>query len=629
VTIRVLPPDVAAKIAAGEVVERPASVVKELVENAIDAGAKTIRVEIQSGGKRLMRVMDDGSGIPTEEVPLAFARHATSKLASVDDLSRVMTLGFRGEALASVAAVSQLTLASRPAAQAAATRIRLEGGQQISLGAAGSPGGTIITVENLFYNVPARLKFLKADATEAAHIHRIVSHYALAYPRIRFALQSDNRTTFQTNGSGDLFDALAAVFDLETARQMILVEHEEVGERGSRGEEARARGGEQNVNNPRLFASSPHASSLPLFVYGYAGAPALHRGTRDQIIFFVNKRWIQDRSLNQAVVQAYQTFLPVGRYPVAVLNIEVDPAEVDVNVHPTKAEVKFRDPRAIFKAVQKGVRQAVAAAAPVPAYGAHPPPSYSFSGDYGGHAGDTAPWRTSFGERSGSDFSQFGFEAQRTLPFSSSEEAEGSRQPLVVSPAAMAMPLLRVVGQIQQMYIVTEGPDGLYLIDQHAAHERILYEKLAAQKAQAAVARQQLLEPVVVELTPGHAALIEAELAALTEVGFELEPFGGTAYRIRAVPEILVQADPAQALVDILAEMADGAIPLARETHEKIAITVCKRASIKGGQVLSPEEMRELVRQLEATSAPRTCPHGRPTMIHLSAAQLAREFGRI
>ena len=620
-TIRVLPPDVAAKIAAGEVVERPASVVKELVENAIDAGAKAIRVEIQSGGKRLIRVMDDGSGIPAEEVPLAFARHATSKLASVDDLSRVMTLGFRGEALASVAAVSQLTLVSRPAAQAAATRIRLEGGQQISLGAAGSPGGTIITVENLFYNVPARLKFLKADATEAAHIHRIVSHYALAYPQIRFALQSDNRTTFQTNGSGDLFDALAAVFDLETARQMILVEYSEDGEE--------ARGREQNIDNPRFLASSPLPFFASSLVHGYAGAPALHRGTRDQIIFFVNKRWIQDRSLNQAVVQAYQTFLPVGRYPVAVLNIEVDPAEVDVNVHPTKAEVKFRDPRAIFKAVQKGSARSGGSSGASASLWAQPTPSYSFSGDFGGHAGDTAPWRTSFGERSGSDFSQFGFEAQRTLPFSPSQERKVHANHWLASSAATAMPLMRVVGQIQQMYIITEGPDGLYLIDQHAAHERILYEKLAAQKAQAAVARQQLLEPVVVELTPGHAALIEAELDALTEVGFELEPFGGTAYRIRAVPEMLGQADPAQALVDILAEMADGAIPLARETHEKIAITVCKRASIKGGQVLSPEEMRELVRQLEATSAPRTCPHGRPTMIHLSAAQLAREFGRI
>jgi DNA mismatch repair protein MutL len=619
VTIRILPPDVAAKIAAGEVVERPASVVKELVENAIDAGAKTIRVEIQAGGKRLIRIMDDGEGIPTEEVPLAFARHATSKLASVDDLSRVTTLGFRGEALASIAAVSQLTLVSRPAPQAAATRIRIEGGQQMALGAAGSPGGTMITVENLFYNVPARLKFLKADATEAAHIHRVVSHYALAYPHLRFALLSDNRLTFQTNGSGELFDALVAVFDLETARQMIRIEHEEGGTR--RDEEAKRRG---DPEADRVFAASRHESSPPhVTVHGFAGAPALHRGGRDQIIFFVNKRWIQDRSLNQAVVQAYHTFLPVGRYPIAVLNIELNPAEVDVNVHPTKAEVKFRDPRLVFKVVQKGVREAVTAAAPVPTA------SYGFSNDFGGHAGDTAPWRTSFAPGHGSSaYNQFGLEVQRTLPLSSTEAAEGDRQPLA-ELATVKLPLMRVVGQIQQMYIVTEGPDGLYLIDQHAAHERILYEKLVTQRAQAAVARQQLLEPIVVELSPAHAALVEAELEALTEVGFELEPFGGATYRLRAVPEILGQADPVQALVDILAEMADGAIPLARETHERIAITVCKRASIKGGQVLSPEEMRELVRQLEATSAPRTCPHGRPTMIHLSTVQLAREFGRL
>jgi DNA mismatch repair protein MutL len=590
VGIRILSPEVAAKIAAGEVVERPASVVKELVENAIDAEAKAIHVEIQGGGKRLVRVMDDGLGISADEVPLAFARHATSKLESVEDLGRIKTLGFRGEALASIAAVSQLTLASRPAAQAAATRIRIEGGQQTSLGSAGAPAGTIVTVENLFYNVPARLKFLKADATEAGHIHRIVSHYALAYPHVRFMLQSDKRTTFQTTGKGELFDALAAVFGLETARQMIFVESESVSE--------------------------------GVKVYGYVGAPSLHRGSRDQIIFFVNKRWIQDRSLNQAVIQAYHTFLPVRRYPIAVVNIGLDPSEVDVNVHPTKAEVKFREPRIMFKAVQKAVREAVIGASPVPTYGTTPS---GFSDDFGGgHAGDMARWQPSF-DRRGSSFSQLGFEAQRTAPFAD----ETDTQPLDLPAPPGKIPVIRVVGQIQRMYIVAEGPDGMYLIDQHAAHERILYEKLMAQKAQAAVASQQLLEPVTVELSPGQAAVIEAELDALVEVGFELESFGGATYRVRAVPEVLGQAEPAQALVDILTEMADGAIPLARETHEKIAITVCKRASIKGGQVLTHEEMRELVRQLEATSAPRTCPHGRPTMIHLSAAQLAREFGRM
>jgi DNA mismatch repair protein MutL len=601
VSIKILPPDVAAKIAAGEVVERPASVVKELVENAIDAGATAIQVEVVGGGKRLVKVMDNGCGIPEAEIPLAFARHATSKLTSVEDLHRVTTLGFRGEALASIAAVSQLTLASRPAAQPAAARIRLEGGQQTSLGPAGAPAGTIITVENLFYNVPARLKFLKANATEAGHIHRIVSHYALAYPHTRFSLMNDNRATFQTNGNGQLFDALAAVFSLQTARQMIEVA-----------------GSETNPQNGQSIKIS-----------GYTGSPALHRGARDQLIFFVNKRWIQDRSLNQAVVQAYHTFLPVGRFPVAVLNIELDPAEVDVNVHPTKAEVKFSDARTIFKAVQRAAREAVVLAAPVPNYGTHLAPSPHFSG---GHAGDVPAW-TPLSSQQGQlgGFSQFGFEAQRTLPLDNYEDFAGNDEEWLAQPPdePAKLPPMRVVGQIQQMYIIAEGPDGLYLIDQHAAHERILYEKLIAQKAQAAVSRQQLLEPVVVELSPGQAAIVEAELETLTEVGFEIEAFGGAAFRLRAIPEILAQAEPAQALVDIVAEMADGAIPLAKETHEKVAITVCKRASIKGGQILSPEEMRALVRQLEATNAPRTCPHGRPTMIHLSAAQLAREFGRM
>ena len=604
-SIRVLPPDVAAKIAAGEVVERPASVVKELVENAIDAGASTIRVEIQQGGKRLIQIMDDGCGIPTDEIPLAFARHATSKLVSIEDLNQVKTLGFRGEALASISAVSQLTLVSRPPEQEAASRIRIDGGRQTAFGSAGAPAGTIITVENLFNNVPARLKFLKADATEGGHIYRIVSHYALAYPHVRFSLQNDKRTTFQTTGSGDLFDALASVFGLETARQMIEVASAPADEGMAAGQSAQ--------------------------VEGYVGSPSLHRGSRDQIIFFVNKRWIQDRALNQAVIQAYHTFLPVQRYPTSVLNITLNPAEVDVNVHPTKAEVKFSEPRAIFKRVQKAVREAVVAASPVPVYGSHSAPAAGYAGSFGGHAGDTAPWRTAGDYRDPTNMNQLGFEIQRTSPTADGLfGAElGAFQPLAAPLDETKMPLMRVVGQVQQMYIVTEGPDGLYLIDQHAAHERILYEKLMAQKAQADVARQQLLEPVVVELSPGQSALLAAELVVLSEIGFEIEPFGGNTYRIRALPEMLGQIDPAQALVDILAEMADGAVPLAKETHEKVAITVCKRASIKGGQVLSHEEMRELIRQLESTSAPRTCPHGRPTMIYLSPNQLAREFGRM
>lgn len=581
--IKILTPDVAAKIAAGEVVERPVSVVKELIENAVDAGAKTIRVEIESGGKRLIKVSDDGCGIPTDEVSVAFERHATSKLVAIEDLFSVRTLGFRGEALASVAAVSRLEMVTRPAEQTGGARVRFEDGVRQTLGSIGAPAGTVISVEDLFYNVPARLKFLKADATETGHIHRIVSHYAMAYPEIRFSLRSGKRQVFQTDGSGKLYDVLVAVWGLGAAKQMIPLEPE---------------------------------PGLPISVSGYVGSPSLHRGRRDQLVFFVNRRWIQDSSLGHAVTQAYHTFLPVGRYPLAVLNIELPPTEVDINVHPTKAEVKFKDPRAVFSAVQRPVRATVIEDAPLTR------PVQSFGGEAEARQGERARdfSRSHFGG-SGAGMNRFAFEAQRTLP---NEEAF----PPPESVDDDRLPPLRVVGQIQQTYVIAEGPNGLYLIDQHAAHERILYEKLMARQAAAAIASQRLLNPLLLELTPAQSAIVQAELDALTAVGFEIEAFGGHSYRLLAVPEMLAKADPQSAFNDILAEMVEGAAPMARETHERIAIIVCKRASIKGGQTLSPQEMHELIALLEKSQNPRTCPHGRPTMIHLSAYQLAREFGR-
>jgi DNA mismatch repair protein MutL len=580
--IHVLPPEVAAKIAAGEVVERPASVVKELVENAIDAGAATIRVEARDGGRRLIRVSDDGGGIPPEEVPIAFARHATSKLSSVEDLERITTLGFRGEALASIAAVSRLTLVSRLASQPAGTEIRFEGGHQASLGPKGAPPGTTVTVENLFHNVPARLKFLKAPATEVGHIHRVVVNYALAYPELRFHLTINQRGAFQTSGSGELYDVLVEVMGLETAQQMIEI--------------------------------SP--ASLALTISGYVGVPSLHRAQRDRLTFFVNRRWVQDRSLTAAVTQAYHTFLPTRRYPTAVINVTLDPADVDVNVHPTKSEVKFRDQHQVFSAVQKAVRSAVTTAAPVPQIGVgfRPSPAH----DTTRAANEAERWRrlTTSGGRAAA---QLGFEAQRTLP----DDETGGLQ-----SAVEGLPLLRVVGQIAQTYIVTEGPDGLYLVDQHAAHERVLYEQMQSSRASAQVAAQQLLEPMTLELTPSQSAILEAEAETLAQVGFDIEPFGGATYRLRAMPEILLKADPATALADILSELAEGAVPLSRQSDDRLIVTVCKRAAIKAGQTLSMQEMQDLIQGLERSGAPRTCPHGRPTMIHLSATQLAREFGR-
>ena len=340
--IRLLPPEVAGKIAAGEVVERPASVVKELVENSIDAGASEIRVEIREGGRRLIRATDNGCGIPAEELPLAFARHATSKLATAADLDQITTLGFRGEALASIAAVSQVTILSCPRQQETGRLLRVEGGQVVRQESHASPPGTLVAVENLFYNVPVRLKFLRQPQTETGHIHDVVAHCALGYPRIRFGLFAEDRQIFQSTGNGSLHDVLVTIYGLEVAERML-----EIVADGERTEDEAA------------ISSAPTA-------FGYAGMPAIHRADRTYMSFFVNRRWVQDRSLVHAVEQAYHTLLPVGRHPTAVIMLDLNPGDVDVNVHPTKREVKFRDSRAVYSSVQRAVRHTLLAHTPAP-----------------------------------------------------------------------------------------------------------------------------------------------------------------------------------------------------------------------------------------------------------------------
>ncbi len=580
--IKILSHDVATKIAAGEVVERPASAAKELIENAIDAQSSTIRVEIVAGGKQLIKISDDGVGISHDEVPLAFERHATSKITSVEELSTVKTLGFRGEALSSIAAVSQLTMITCPAEQTGGRYIRIEGGFQQSLKSVGAGVGTTISVEKLFYNVPARQKFLKANSTETGHIHRIVSHYAMAHPHIRFSLTSNHRLIFQTDGNGNLYDVLVAIWGIETAKLMVKIDTTKV----------------QDGNHKVLPLQD-------ITVSGYIGNHSLHKGQRNHMVFFVNGRWIQDRTLAQAVIQAYHTFLPIGRYPVAVLNVTMPSCDVDVNVHPTKSEVRFKHGHVIFKQVQRPVRETLVTDAPMirsaQTIGMHGESSFPGGAD-----------RSQFGiPQHGERASQFAFDVQQTLPDDESH-----------------MPVMRVVGQVQSTYIITEGTHGMYLIDQHAAHERVMYDKLMAQHQAGAVVSQKLLTPPLLELSPAKSAVLEAEMDTLTALGFEIEHFGGNAYRLLAIPEIFSSNDPMMMFNEILADMAEGIVPLSRETHERIATIACKRASIKAGQTLSFEEMRELIQLLEKSEHPRTCPHGRPTMIHMSIYQLAREFGR-
>ncbi len=609
--IRLLPPEVAGKIAAGEVVDRPASVAKELLENSIDAGATDIRIEIRQGGRRLIRVADNGSGIPAGEVRMAFARHATSKLTDVSDLECITSLGFRGEALASVAAVSQVTLLTRPREQTVGQYLRVDSGEIVREEGRGCPAGTVVTVEHLFHNVPARLKFLRQPQTEAGHIHTVVTHYALAYPGIRISLTTDGRQTFQSTGNDKLYDVLIAVYRLEVAEQMLEVEGPE-------------RISANLSEQPAPSATPGPPISIPPSVSGYAGRPTLHRANRRYITLFVNRRWIQDRSLAYAVAQAYHTLLPVGRHPVAVILLEMDPAEVDVNVHPTKREIKFRNGRQVFSAVQSAVRRTLVAHASVPTM-THRPRTWS-----------TPEW-----------------ERRRTLVSAGQEQPVSTQmsmdlyrtgdlgeEPQPVGP--VRLPLLRVVGQVGQTYIIAEGPQGMYLIDQHAAHERVLYEKMMAEREQQAVASQTLLEPLALDLDPLLAGTLAEHLGMLNQVGFELEVFGGTSYLVRAVPSILVVPDVRAALVDMLDMLRSGSRPgprgeptgpggddpLAARAEERLVAVVCKRAAIKAGQTLTTEEMQQLVRSLEQCESPRTCPHGRPTVLHFSVEQLEKEFGR-
>jgi DNA mismatch repair protein MutL len=582
-TIRVLPPEVASQIAAGEVVERPASVVKELLENALDAGAKSVTVNIAAAGRTLIQVADDGAGIPADELTLAVERHATSKLVSADDLFRIATLGFRGEALASIGSVSRLTITSRTADAPAGRRLRVEGGIIGRLEKVGAPVGTVVSAEELFYNVPARLKFLKQDVTERRAIDVLLTRYALAYPQVRFKLSEGNTASLQTAGDGDRRAILAALYGVDVARQMLDVLSEEDG----------------------------------LKLTGFISPVALTRSNRKEITFFINGRWVQDTPLAAALLQAYHTLLMVGRYPLAAVFVEIPPEEVDVNVHPAKAEVRFHNPDKVFSFVQRSVRRAILAFTPVPQVALQ-----NLWGSVPSQPRTIDPvWSLAHDELN-VEGQRSGMESNGTVPASPVNDNPQPGTPNI------AVPLLRLIGQIGSTYLVAEGPDGLYLIDQHAAHERVLFEKLMAQHEQKAIPSQAMLTPVVVQLPPASAKVFEDQLPVLQHFGFHVEPFGQNSYQVRAMPSLFANSDPAAALRALVEDFEEDEAPLQNELEAKIAGRVCKRLAVKAGQVLSPDEQRALLNDLETCASPRTCPHGRPTMIHLSVDTLERQFGR-
>ena len=572
--IRILPPEIASQIAAGEVVERPASVVKELLENSLDAGARDISITVKGAGRQSIEVADDGSGIPVEELSLAVSRHATSKLHRAEDLFQISSLGFRGEALASIGSVSRLTITSSANDSRTGGRIRVEGGQVETVQPVGAPKGTVVRVEELFFNVPARLKFLKSDITERRHIDDLVTRYALAYPMVRFRLLQDGREVLHTSGNGNRREVLAALYGVDIARQMLEV----------------------------------LADYDKIKVTGFISPISLTRSNRREITFFVNGRWIQDGALTSALMQAYHTMLMVGRYPLAALFLDLPAQMVDVNVHPAKGEVRFREKDQVFSGVQRAVRRALLAYTPVP--------ELSEQMDWAlrrkTSALDVLNWGTSSG-------------GQRDAGF----ETEATFQPSNLQPSTplQGVPLLRLVGQVASAYLVAEGPDGLYLVDQHAAHERVLFERFLAQRV-GTNPSQTLLQPVPVDFPPAGARLLGEQLPILRHLGFEVEEFGSNTFLVRAIPALLSGSDPKEALRVLVEEFEEDETPLGNEIEAKVIARVCKRAAVKAGQNLSPEEQKALLRDLEACQSPRTCPHGRPTMIHLSVDLLERQFGR-
>ncbi len=601
--IRILAPHEAAKIAAGEVIERPASVVKELVENALDASATEISVEVREGGLTLIRVADNGCGIEPGELRLAFERHATSKVATEDDLWRIATLGFRGEALPSIAAAGEVELISRVAGNDVGARIRLRAGEVDSEGAGAASPGTVFSVRRLFSSQPARLKFIRSPGSESTQVTSVISHYAMAYPEVRFALVVDGRATLQTPGAGSLTDAIAAVYGAEVAAAAIEID-----------------------------APPDHGGAG---VRGIVIEPRLHRASRNYIGLYVNRRWVRNRALTFAVEEAYQGMLPVGRHPIAVLDLRIPPDEVDVNVHPTKAEVRLRNERAVFGALQRAVRRALTGGATVPAAS----PSL-WTG------GPAAPDRPPLFLRQAPVQSALATARTSASPSAPPDPVSGDALPgSEHGPAAATMlerlPLLRAVGQVANTYVIAEGPDGMYLVDQHAAHERVLYERALAAVRAGTPEVQGLLAPLTIELSAPHRALVAEHASAFAVLGFDIEHFGDAAFVVRAVPSALAGDDVPRQIGELLDRMARDAPdgrddaqgeaardPLGPSGQHRVAASLACHTAVRAGMPMSPAEQRELLQQLEASDAPRTCPHGRPTMVHLTADSIAREFRR-
>jgi DNA mismatch repair protein MutL len=602
--IRELSDELISQIAAGEVVERPASVVRELLDNALDAGARQVTVRLAAGGVRLISVEDDGQGLPRDELPLALRRHATSKIASLGELETVGTMGFRGEALAAINAIAELSLLSRAAGADGAFALD---GRTGELRPVARATGTTVEVRELFFATPARRKFLKTDATELAHCIEAVRRHALARPEVGFAVWHEGKLVEQWRAADARDPRLADTLGDEFVAQSVAVEHA-VG---------------------------------PVRVTGRAGIPDAARSRGDQQFFYVNGRFVRDKVLAHAVRSAYEDVLHGQRQPVYALYLEIDPARVDVNVHPTKIEVRFRDGREVHQAVRHALENALAApragdASGVPAEPFFKPrsapvapawhqPSMHFAAERG--LGDAAAmWPSERREPSAMPFPSTSPAAAEGFP----AVAFGQTVARPASPADdQAWPLGRALAQLQGIYILAENSQGLVIVDMHAAHERIVYERLKTQLDGAAIASQPLLIPATFAATPQEVATAEACAAVLPALGLEITPFSPRTLAVRAVPGTLAAGDPVELARSVLAELAqhDASTVVQRAQNELLSTMACHGA-VRANRRLTLDEMNALLRQMEATERSDQCNHGRPTWRQLSVRELDSLFLR-
>lgn len=665
--IRILDKDTINKIAAGEVIERPASVVKELVDNSIDAGATEIRIEVEKGGKHSILIRDNGCGMSKADALLAYKKHATSKLTKIEDLDTISTMGFRGEALASITAIAKVEILTRPPEEIAGTRVVIHGGKVEETSDAGTAPGTSAHVKDLFYNTPARRKYLKTDRTELAHITDTVMRLALANPGISFTLLSEGKPILRNTGSSDLFNSMVNLLGPETARSMLPLEY--------RTEEFEVR--------------------------GYVSKPELNRGDSDQLFLFVNTRPVTSKTINTAVREGYYTKMPKGRYPVAVLALTIDPGEVDVNVHPRKAEVRFSREKEVGDAVIRAVEKVLSEHGLAPEIrekeGKGLQKTFEVSEPSGktrqttnnpetvlkekvaeeidraaGKETVSEPRISSVSEgtgilESGSKVLRDKSEAytypvkdterrlkksERLLELAGEKEEkkveEREKEPeskkiedkanekIILEEKQSQKPKqkantdlledIRIIGQVSRMYILAEKGEDLVIIDQHAAHERILYEQVLRSKKSRV---QELITPIMIELTPKERVLMEEYIPYLEEYGFGISEFGDNTYVVTFVPEVFGRLENTDVIHDVISDLlAEGKVKKETGISEKVSKTLACRAAIKGGAACTPKQMEDLIEQLKTAENPYSCPHGRPTVITFTKGELDRMFAR-